>query len=90
MNWKFELKPQAEKDLQWLRKNDRQIYIKSLDLIRDIAINPFAGIGKPERLKYFNENAWSRRVSHEHRLIYLVYVAEKEIDLISFLYHYEK
>jgi toxin YoeB len=88
MSWKFELKPTSEKDLEWFRKNNRQLYTKCLDLIRDISVDPFSGISKPERLKYFDENAWSRRVSHEHRLIYIIHANEQEIDLISFRFHY--
>jgi hypothetical protein len=34
--------------------------------------DPFAGIGKPEPLKYLGANVWSRRLSQEHRLVYLV------------------
>jgi toxin YoeB len=90
MSWKFDIKPQAEKDLEWFRENNRQLYSKCFDLIRSLAKDPYTGIGKPERLKYFDENAWSRRVSHEHRLVYLVYHKEQEIDLVSFRYHYKK
>jgi len=32
----------------------------------------FAGIGKPELLKYLGPNVWSRRFTAEHRIVYLV------------------
>ena len=39
------------------------------DLIKDIDRNGLStGIGKPERLKYID--AWSRRITQEHRLVY--------------------
>jgi toxin YoeB len=34
--------------------------------------DPTAGIGKPERLRHVLSGAWSRRVTEEHRLVYLV------------------
>lgn len=38
------------------------------DALRD----PVAGIGKPEPLRHLLAGAWSRRISEEHRLVYLV------------------
>jgi toxin YoeB len=32
----------------------------------------FAGIGKPEPLRHMFAGAWSRRITEEHRLVYLV------------------
>ncbi len=44
------------------------------------------GIGKPEPLKYGLSGAWSRRINHEHRLIYEI--REEEIEIISLKGHY--
>ncbi|MBK8152543.1 MAG: Txe/YoeB family addiction module toxin [Saprospiraceae bacterium] len=41
-------------------------------LIDDIKIHPYSGVGKPEPLKYNLSGAWSRRISKEHRLVYEV------------------
>jgi toxin YoeB len=57
--------------------------------LREIAINPRQGTGKPERLKYFDKEVWSRRVSQEHRLIYVIYSQEQEVDIVSCKSHYE-
>ncbi len=49
--------------------------------------DPFRGIGKPERLRHGVVNTWSRRLTEEHRIVYVV-----EGDRIEFLtarYHYE-
>ncbi len=48
--------------------------------------DPFAGIGKPEPLKYVFAGAWSRRLTEEHRLVYLV--RENQIDFLQARYHY--
>jgi toxin YoeB len=41
-------------------------------LIDDALRDPFEGIGKPEPLRHALTGAWSRRISEEHRLVYLV------------------
>lgn len=80
----------AEEDLTWMRKNDKQSYIKCFDLIREIASSPRNGIGKPERLKHFPGEVYSRRVSQKDRLIYTIYEEVKEIDISSCRGHYEE
>jgi len=89
MTYKISILKQADSDLDWFRKNDKTSYLKCFDLVRATLENPREGIGKPERLKYFKEEVWSRRVNHEDRLVYTIYEKEKEIDISSFKYHYE-
>lgn len=48
--------------------------------------DPFEGIGKPEPLKYFPAGTWSRRLTQEHRIVYLV--ADDRIDFLQARYHY--
>ena len=83
MSWKILILPKAEADLTWFRRHDRALYVKCFDLVREIANNPREGIGKPERLKHIDREVWSRRVSHEHRLIYVVYAAEQQVEIVS-------
>lgn len=89
MNWKILILPKAEKDLAWFRQHDRKLYLKCFDLVRDMAHDPRQGIGKPERLKYFEREVWSRRVSHEHRLVYVIYANEQQVEIVSCKSHYE-
>lgn len=79
----------AEKDLAWFRRNKKSYYLKCFDLIREISWDPRNGIGKPERLKHFDREVWSRRISHEHRLIYVVYSKEDIVEIVSCRSHYE-
>lgn len=60
---------------------------KILDLVTAVMENPFEGIGKPELLKYMDENIWSRRIDLEHRLVYRV--DNSQIDFLACWYHYE-
>lgn len=78
----------AQGDLDWLRRNDKSSYIKCFDLVRELMRDPRAGTGKPERLKYFEKEVYSRRVNHKDRMIYTIYETLKEIDVTSFRGHY--
>jgi len=89
MIFKILILKKAENDLAWFRKNDKPAYLKCFDLVRDTAEHPRDGIGKPERLKYFEEEVWSRRVTDVDRMINTIYEEDKEIDISSFKGHYE-
>lgn len=56
---------------EWF-ETDKQIIERIKLLIRDINRDSFRGIGKPELLKNEWSGYWSRRINHEHRLIYKV------------------
>ncbi len=89
MNWKVIILKKAEKDLTWFRKHNRANYVKCFDLVRDIMQDPRRGLGKPERLKYFEREVWSRRVSHADRLVYVIYAKEQQVEIVSCKSHYE-
>ncbi len=88
MLWKVRILEKAEKDLVWFRKHQKTCYLKCFDLIRELMKDPWQGTGKPERLKYFDRDVWSRRVSHEHRLVYVIYPKEQDVDIVSCKSHY--
>ena len=78
---------QAFKDyIDWAKQNP-DIFGKINELIKEILREPFKGIGKPEPLKGNLKGSWSRRINHEHRLIYAV--RNDEIFIISCHGHYE-
>jgi toxin YoeB len=55
----------------WLTA-DRATVKRLNRLLDDVLRDPYAGIGKPEQLRHTFAGAWSRRISEEHRLVYLV------------------
>ena len=86
--YKVKILEKAQTDLDWLRRNDRTSYIKCFDLVREIIVHPREGTGKPERLKYFEKEVYSRRVNQKDRVIYTIYEEIEEIDITSFRGHY--
>lgn len=52
-----------------------------------ILADPFAGVGKPEPLRHDFAGCWSRRITHEHRLVYRVF--GNRVEFIQARYHYE-
>lgn len=73
-------------DLRYWTMTNRKIALRVLDLVDAIMREPFAGIGKPEPLKYQLAGAWSRRLTEEHRIVYLV--SGERIDFLQARYHY--
>ncbi len=78
--------PEFVEDLRHWVETDRKVALKVFDLIEAVMRDPFAGIGKPEPLKYLLAGAWSRRLTQEHRVVYVV--GEERIDFLQARYHY--
>jgi len=78
--------PEFREDLRHWVETDRRVALRALDLVEAVLRDPFQGIGKPEPLKYLAQGAWSRRLTQEHRLVYLV--REDRIDFLQARYHY--
>jgi toxin YoeB len=78
--------PEFIEDLKYWVTKDRKTALRVFRLIEDILRDPFEGIGKPEPLKYLTSSTWSRRITQEHRIVYLV--RDKRIDFLQARYHY--
>ncbi|WP_433660658.1 Txe/YoeB family addiction module toxin [Nocardia sp. CA-128927] len=70
----------------WLPR-DRAVLKAANKMINAVLADPFAGIGKPEPLRYQLAGHWSRRISQEHRLIY--YVTDTEVVIVQVGSHYD-
>lgn len=73
-------------DLRFWVDSNRKIALRALDLVDAILRDPFEGIGKPEPLRHLYKGAWSRRLTEEHRIVYLV--RDDRIDFLQVRYHY--
>ena len=80
--------PEFIEDLRFWVETDRKLALRAFDMIEAILPDPFEGIGKPEPLKYLTPGAWSRRLTQEHRIVYLV--RDERIDFLQARYHYQK
>lgn len=78
--------PEFREDLRYWVETDRRIARRVLELVEAVMREPFTGIGKPEALKHLLAGAWSRRVTQEHRLVYIV--RANRIDFLQARYHY--
>lgn len=78
--------PEFIEDLKYWVKHDRKTALRVIRLIEDIIRDPFDGIGKPQPLKYLAPGTWSRRITQEHRIVYLV--RDDRIDFLQTRYHF--
>jgi toxin YoeB len=74
-------------DLRRWIETDRKIALRVLDLMAAILADPFQGIGKPEPLRHEFSGCWSRRITHEHRMIYRVFA--DRVEFVQARYHYK-
>jgi toxin YoeB len=78
--------PEFREDLKHWVGTDRKTGLRIFQLIESVMRDPFQGIGKPEPLKFLGPGVWSRRITQEHRLVYVV--GHHRIDFVQARYHY--
>ena len=78
--------PEFREDLRHWVRQDRKTALRVLRLVEAILRDPLDDKGKPEPLKYYFKGCWSRRITQEHRLVYLV--RGDRIDFLLARYHY--
>ena len=64
---------EAKKDLKELSKKAPQAVKKLSKLLEEIQEHPRTGTGQVEPLKGYDGNVYSRRIMHEHRLVFRIY-----------------
>jgi toxin YoeB len=78
--------PAAWEEYLWWLANDRKTLVRINKLLDDSLRNPRSGIGKPEQLRGFSEEIWSRRITLEHRLVYRV--TPESVIVMACKHHY--
>ncbi len=73
-------------DLEYWIRTDRRTALRIVKIVEAVIRDPFKGIGKPEPLKFLHPDAWSRRITQEHGLVYVV--KHDRIDFLQTRYHY--
>ena len=77
----------AWEDYLYWQRTGKQMLKRINLLIREIVRDPFAGIGKPEPLKFDFSGYWSRRIDDEHRIVYKIDTGD--LVLLQLRYHYK-
>lgn len=78
--------PEFIDDLRYWVKTNRRTALRAIEIIEAVLKEPFAGMGKPEPLKYLAPNTWSRRLTQEHRIVYVV--KDQRVEFLQARYHY--
>ena len=73
MSYHLDFTDKALEDIAFHKESgNKPVQKKLLQLLGELAEHPFIGTGKPEVLKYQLSGNWSRRINHQHRLVYQV------------------
>lgn len=83
---KIEFSRRAADELAYFEQHKPKLAEKVSRLVADILAHPYHGLGKPEPLKHEYSGCWSRRISSEDRLVYLI--ENKTVYILQCRYHY--
>jgi toxin YoeB len=68
---------------------DTRAMLRRVNRLVDASLrDPATGEGKPEPLRRELQGCWSRRIDHEHRLVYRV--DGDDLVILQCRYHYER
>ncbi len=78
----------AWEDYRHWQTADRKV-VKRINTLIDACLRePFAGIGKPEQLKYGAQGGWSRRITDEHGFVYKI--VGDDVRVAACRHHYAR
>lgn len=86
-NYQVVIKNSAKNDLKKLKQSN----LKSsfLDIVETLANDPYEQSQSFEKLQPKNEGRYSRRINHQHRVVYKVNEELKQVEIYSAWSHYE-
>ncbi len=86
--YRVKFSTEAELDVKKLNRQSPANIKKLAKLIKELQEHPRTGTGQIEKLKHYQEETWSRRLSGEHRLVYRIYDEIVEVLVLSTFGHY--
>ena len=90
MTYQIVLKKSAQKHIAAHKRSGNAALCRKIEnLLLELAEHPREGTGKPEMLKGNLAGYWSRRIDHEHRLVYSIDDKIVTVTVISAKGHYE-
>jgi toxin YoeB len=66
------LSTRFKEDLAYWQATDPKLAKRLMRIVEETVRSPFTGLGKPEALRGDLSGYWSRRLTQEHRVVYLV------------------
>ena len=81
---------EAWEDYLYWADNNPKVRDRINELIKQCRCTPFKGVGKPEPLRGDLSGWWSRRVSHEDRMVYRVSGSSdhQSLEIAQLCFHY--
>ena len=91
MSYSLELTVIARLDIEKHIKSGDKKLLKKLDkLFNELREHPTVGTGKPEKLKHYQIETWSRRITDKHRLIYRIEDKKVTVLILAVWGHYKE
>jgi len=88
--YQLEFQEKANEDIERLKKSGNVQALRKIDvLLKELAIHPTYGTGKPERLKGNLSGLWSRRINDKHRLVYEIFEQAVTVEILQTYGHYD-
>ena len=81
---------EAWEDYLYWQNHDKNTCRRVNVLVNAALRTPFEGEGKPEALRFQLSGLWSRRIDHEHRLVYSWDETSDTLTILQCRYHYER
>jgi len=89
MSYNVVIDPSALLDIKKHQQaGNKKLVFKISNLMAELAEHPRTGTGRPEQLKNYTQEIWSRRIDHKHRLIYEIREMELLVIAIAAYGHY--
>lgn len=82
MSYKVSVSPLALEHIgKHIKAGDKKLVVKINSILLELETYPRAGKGKPEQLKGYSREVWSRRINSKHRLVYEI--KEQELNILA-------
>ena len=89
MIYDIELTEDAIADIEKFKKSGDIKTLRKIDqLFNELRNHPTNGTGKPEKLKHYETETWSRKITNKHRLVYRIEKEKIIILILSLWGHY--
>lgn len=89
MKYRITLDPNVLSDIdKHIKAGNKKLVVKINLLISELSEHPRNGTGKPEQLKGYSKELWSRRIDGKHRLVYQIIEEELVVLALAAYGHY--